>query len=200
MTIEEEFSRIASTNMWGSPETPCGPGSTLEACRPILATLPAWLSEFKVKSIVDLGCGDWHWMKCMGLVGIRYDGFDIIKAFILANKQRYETDFVRFYHADILEAELPTADLVICKDVLGHLPNDLVIKVLEKVKASGAKLLAASTSIVWPASNREGMKVGMFSPIDLEGEPFSLGIPLAQVHVPSTVGNPPKVFALWELP
>jgi len=198
MNNEQEFSRIASSNMWGSQETPCGPGSTVEACKPILEALPRWISKFEVKSIVDLGCGDWNWMKHLDLSGIQYDGFDVVEFFIAGNR-KYETRNIRFHHADILEAEIPTSDLVICKDVLGHLPNDLVLKVLDKVKGK-ARLLAASTSVVWPSSKRVGMRVGAFSPIDLEGKPFNVGIPIAQVSVPNTPGNPPKLFSLWEFP
>jgi SAM-dependent methyltransferase len=196
MNTEEEFSRIISQNIWGSPETPCGPGSTVEACQPILKVLPLWLAKYGVKSIVDLGCGDWNWMRYLNLVGIQYDGFDVVGTLIDGNR-KYETSTARFHHADILKVEIPAVDLVICKDVLGHLPNDLVLEVLAKIKRS-ARLLAATTSVVWPSSKRIGMSVGAFAPIDLEGEPFSMGIPVSQVLVPNTAGNPMKLFAIWE--
>lgn len=197
MSIESEFSRIVSSNMWGSPETPCGPGSTVEACQPILKALPGWISNYGIKSIVDLGCGDWNWMKHLDLSGVKYDGFDVVRALITGNK-KYETGMIHFHHADILESRLPASDLVICKDVLGHLTNDLAIKVLDRVKIR-ARFLAASTSLMWPSSNRIGMQVGAFSPIDLMDKPFSLGIPMAHVSIPSTAGNPLKLFAIWEL-
>ena len=51
--MEDCFTRMAATGAWGSPETPCGPGSTIEACRGILERLPEWIRIYKIRSIVE---------------------------------------------------------------------------------------------------------------------------------------------------
>ena len=198
MNLEERFSRILSSNAWGSPETSCGPGSTLEACSLIIQRLPVWIRSLKTKSILDLGCGDFHWLKEIDLVGIEYDGYDIVQAAVERAK-KHETKWRRFHHADILSVKLPKADLVICKDVLIHLPDDDVRGALQSIRAAGSRLLAATTYPGWPNLFRVGMKAGEFAPIDLEQEPFSLGTPVDMIEVPRKETNPRKYLALWNL-
>lgn len=196
--MEAEFSRIVTSGAWGCSETPCGPGSTLEACKNIIRVLPQWIARFRIRSIVDAGCGDFHWMSRVDLSDITYDGFDIVPELIQKNKELHEQENVRFHHADILEAPLK-GDLILCKDVLSHLPTGNALAVLRSIQGSGSRYLAASTWLDWPVEKREGMPVGAFCPMSLEQPPFSLGIPIEAVLVPMREGNPQKRFALWRL-
>lgn len=198
MTMEAEFSRIVRSGAWGCPETPCGPGSTLEACKDIIRVLPQWVTRFKIRSIVDAGCGDFHWMSRVDLSGITYNGFDIVPEMIQKNKELHAKENIHFHHADILEAPLK-GDLILCKDVLSHLPTQKALAALECIRSSGSRYLAASTWLDWPAQKREGMPVGAFCPMDMERPPFSLGAPIEAVSVPMKAGNPEKRFALWRL-
>jgi 2-polyprenyl-3-methyl-5-hydroxy-6-metoxy-1,4-benzoquinol methylase len=198
MNLEERFSRILSSNSSGSLETPCGPGSTLEACAEIIQRLPVWIRDHQVKTILDLGCGDFHWLKEVDMTGVEYDGYDIVQAAVEKAK-KHETKWRRFHHANILSVPLPKADLVICKDVLIHLPNDDVIGSIESILKAGSRFLAATTYPGWTNLFRSGMKAAEFAPIDLEQEPFSLGIPLDMVEVPRKEANPRKYLALWSL-
>jgi SAM-dependent methyltransferase len=198
MDLEERFSRIISSNAWGSKETPCGPGSTLEACAEIIHRLPAWISSYQVKSIVDLGCGDFHWMKEVDLSGIEYDGYDIVCASVEA-AQQHSSPNIRFHHTDILAIEIPKADLILCKDVLIHLPDQEALALLHSITESGSRLLASTTAPGWPNLFRGGMQVGEFSPIDIEQAPYNLGVPIDSIEVPHKEGNPRKYLALWGL-
>lgn len=197
--MEAEFSRMISSRAWNSPETVCGPGSTLESCRGILQVLPGWLSRHRITSIVDAGCGDFHWMSQVDLSGIQYDGYDVVQELIAGNRQRYCAPGIRFHHADVSLESLPKSDLVICKDVLIHLPSDLALSTLERIRSSGSRYLAATSSPGWPASNRAGMVIGGFSPIDLGSLPFSLGAAIEAVAVPGSPGHPRKTLSLWDL-
>ncbi len=198
MDLEERFSRIISSNAWGSKETPCGPGSTLEACAEIIQRLPMWIKTLHIQSIVDLGCGDFHWMKEIDLTEIQYDGFDIVRSAVEAAR-KYESPNVRFHHADILSIRIPKADLVLCKDVLIHLPDQEALGLIHAIAANGSHLLASTTSPGWPNIFRAGMHAGEFSPIDLEQAPYSMGAPIDSVEVPRKEGNPRKFLALWRL-
>jgi SAM-dependent methyltransferase len=199
MLMEDHFTRMAATGAWGSAETPCGPGSTIEACRGILDRLPELIHANKIRSIVDLGCGDFHWMSHLDLTGIQYDGYDVVKFLIERNIAKHGRDGVRFHHADLMELVVPTADLIILKDVLIHLPTMQALEVLGHAVSSRSRFLASTTSPGWPVTNRICMKLGEFSPIDLEAEPFSLGVPSVVIDVPHRPGNPSKHFAVWKL-
>lgn len=195
--MEEHFTRMAATGAWGSFETPCGPGSTLEACRGILERLPEWIRAHKIRSIADLGCGDFHWMSHADLSGLQYDGYDVVRFLIDRNVEKHGRDGVRFHHADLMTLAVPMVDLIILKDVLVHLPTMQALEILGHAVSSRSRFIASTTSHGWPVTNRICMKIGEFSPIDLEAEPFSLGAPLGTVEVPHRPGNPAKKFALW---
>lgn len=196
--MEAEFTRIIETNAWGSPETPCGPGSTLQACAPLLARLPLWFSRYKIHSLADLGCGDWNWMQHLRLAGIQYDGFDVVKDLVEKNR-RHARGNVRFHHADVSIMTVPKVDLVLVKDLLQHLPTETALELVAKVRQSGSGYLAATTAVGAPAEARKGMGVGGFVPLDLESSPFNLGAPVDAVDVPRKPGNPRKLLALWPL-
>lgn len=198
MSLEERFTRIFTSNAWGSQETPCGPGSTLEACAAIIEKLPVWLDLHSVRSIVDLGCGDFHWMSQVDLEDIEYDGYDIVKEAVEA-ASKHAASNIAFHHADILTMQIPKADLVVCKDVLIHLPDADALALLQSTRSSGSRLLASTTSPGWNNGFRVGMKPGEFSPIDLEAEPFRLTPAGYSVEVPHGPGNPRKFFALFDL-
>lgn len=200
MSLKDEFSRIVASRAWGAGETPCGPGSTIEACRAILKALPDWITKFQISSIADLGCGDFHWMSQLDLSGIEYDGYDVVQELISSNQSCHARPNIRFHHADFMTIQIPKVDLVVCKDVLPHLPNDLVLRALGAIRASGSRLLAATTAVGWEIDKREGLRIGGFSPIDLEAVPFHMGTPLGAVEVPMKPGNPRKLFALWVIP
>lgn len=197
--MEDHFTRMAATGAWGSAETPCGPGSTIEACKGILERLPEWIRTHQIRSIADLGCGDFHWMSRLDLSGLEYDGYDVVRFLIERNVQKHGRDNIRFHHVDLTEPIVFHADLVILKDVLIHLPTVQAMEILGHVLSSRPRLLASTTSPGWPVSSRACMKIGEFSPIDLEAEPFRLGAPLDAVEVPYRAQNPAKRFALWKL-
>lgn len=198
MLNEDIFTRIFTSNAWGSLETPSGPGSAIDACSGIIRKIPFWIDLYSIKTIVDLGCGDFNWMSQVDLENVEYDGFDIVREAILA-ASKHTASNIAFHHADILNMKIPKADLVICKDVLIHLPDTDALSLLESIRSSGSRLLTSTTSPRWSNLFRCGMKPGEFSPINLGAEPFNLASPLDKVEVPHKDGNPQKFLALWSL-
>jgi hypothetical protein len=197
--MEDDFTEIAIQNRWGSKETLSGPGSTIRACLRIIDRIPAWISLHGIRSIVDLGCGDFHWMSRVDLTHVDYDGYDIVEFLVRENQEKHGRQNVRFHHRNIFEMAIPKADLILLKDVLIHFPTVLGVSLLESVKASGSTWLAATTSPGWPVAEREGLFVGGFSPADLSAAPYSLGSFNEKVAVPHREDHPPKYLALWKL-
>jgi hypothetical protein len=65
-TNEARFSHIYEKGLWtlGNKDTPLsGTGSTLHATADLRALLPELLKKLEVKVLLDLGCGDYSWMK-----------------------------------------------------------------------------------------------------------------------------------------
>lgn len=196
--MEDIFTRIFKSNAWGCKETPSGPGSTIDACSGIITKIPFWIDLHSIQTILDLGCGDFHWMSQVDLDNVEYEGYDIVKEAVDA-ASRYVASNILFHQADVLKLQIPAADLVICKDVLIHLPDSDALTLLDSIRASGSRLLASTTAPGWNNMFRHGLKPGEFCPLDLQAEPFSLGTPIDLVEVPHKEGNPRKYLALWNL-
>lgn len=171
----------------------------MDACQGILGRMPLWWKRYKVDSVLDLGCGDWNWMRWLDWTGKEYDGYDVVRDLILSNAEKYGTTNIRFRHGDVTQAQLKTVDLVIAKDLLQHLTTEMALGLLRSVLHSRSRYLAATTAVGWPAQKRESLSIGGFSPIDLTAPPFNLGEPEDFIIVPRKEGNPQKLFAIWRL-
>jgi hypothetical protein len=74
-------------NAWASRESVSGTGSELNRTYHLRRELPVLLSELKVRSLLDLPCGDFNWMAHVELGDIRYVGADIIAELIDRNQK-----------------------------------------------------------------------------------------------------------------
>ena len=79
----------------GALDSASGPGSGLAETARIREALPNLLREHGVKSMLDLPCGDFFWMKEVDLGDVDYAGADIAPALIEANQQ-YRDERIRF--------------------------------------------------------------------------------------------------------
>src|ERR1035437_5438770 len=65
----EAFRHPYRTNLWGGAESPSGPGSSLDQTARLQQALPELFHRFGVRTILDLPCGDAHWMAAIALPG-----------------------------------------------------------------------------------------------------------------------------------
>lgn len=87
-----------------------------------------------------------------------------------ANRAAYGAPNIRFEHADAAQvAALPEADLIVCKDVLQHLSNRNVARVLEKCSTAR---LALFTNDYHPLN--ADCSDGGTRQLDVSRAPFSL--------------------------
>ena len=112
------FTAIYVDKVWGGGSGASGPDLT----QPYMRMLADFMHNNAVTSVVDVGCGDWQFSRVMDWSGIRYQGFDVVDAVIDLNKERFASDNITFATLRSI-SDLPKADLVVCKDVLQHLPN-----------------------------------------------------------------------------
>lgn len=180
---------------WECPESKSGPGSTAKATRALRKALPDMLARYHVRSILDLGCGDFAWMRLVDLGSIRYTGIDIVRPLIEDNRKRYACDHIAFECRDSVCDPLPNADLVICRDFFIHYNFSSIRRILRNIRRCGALYLLATTH-VQEARNLDLYAVGWFRPLNLQRAPFGFPDPLGVVVEEPDKG---KCCGLWSL-
>jgi hypothetical protein len=191
----EAFDTIYRQNRWGSGESRSGQGSTLAYTRPLRASLARCLAELKVRALLDAPCGDFNWMRRVELpAGTRYIGGDIV-APLIEELQRKNGDATHmFLRMDIVEEPLPEADLWLCRDVLFHLSNEEILRVLRNFCRSSIPYIL-TTTYNFQKFNSD-IKSGGFRFINLRRPPFTLPRPLSAI--PDFVApEPPRYLGLW---
>lgn len=198
LSVAEVFTLIHAKNIWSSPETVSGGGSTLHETVALREQLPALLRRLQVRRLLDIPCGDFHWMSHVDLDGVDYLGGDIVDELVEANRQRHARPGVRFERLDLVAGRLPEADALLCRDCLVHLPNAMVARALANVRGSGARYLLA-TSFPARAANPD-IEPGYWRPLNLQAPPFSLPRPVEVIHEGSSETEyDDKVLAVWRV-
>ena len=126
--LTNTFNRIYAEGTWGKDvvgKGTSGTGSTLEITREYRAYLEDFIKTHKITSVVDAGCGDWTFSSAIDWGGASYLGVDIASDVIATVRARHEKGNITFQVGDITD-DLPAADLLISKDVLQHVSNELV--------------------------------------------------------------------------
>lgn len=194
------FKSIYEHNIWGSNESISGPGSSLKETAILRQLLPALLKKYAIKSILDLPCGDFHWLKEIDLAGIDYIGADIVPELIDKNNEIYGKKGRKFIELDLLNDQLPQVDLILCRDCLIHFSNEDINRAVKQIGESGSRYLLTTS---YPEkSNRMTMHTGGWRPINLEKEPFNWPKAIDCIHEGSeriNGINGDKSLLLWEI-
>ncbi len=196
--MEKVFQHAYRHNIWGDPESVSGPGSGLFRTESFRDQIPALLNELGANSLLDAGCGDFNWMKEVSLPVEQYVGIDIVPELIAHNRQRYTEVKRSFIHGDILRAELPRVDIILCRDCLVHFSFKDAWMALRNFKRSRSCYLLTTTFIEFP-DNVE-IETGGWRRLNLEQAPFSFPPPekLIDEKCPHP-GGEDKRLALWRL-
>jgi SAM-dependent methyltransferase len=160
-----------------------GPGSTLDSTREYRAFIEEFIKRNHVKSVVDAGCGDWEFSSSTDWNHARYLGVDISADVISVDKKKYPRKGVSFAVGDVTES-LPSAELLLCKDVLQHLPNALIVKFIKNNLKKGKYKWAILTND--RGGNNSDIKAGEYRLIDLSAPPFKVK---GLEDLPITFGN-----------
>ncbi|MDR2829780.1 MAG: class I SAM-dependent methyltransferase [Methanobrevibacter sp.] len=173
------FAKIYEKNIFGSFESKSRPGSELIKTSKIRELLPQLFQKYKIKSLLDAPCGDFNWMKTLNLDNIDYLGVDIVKDLIEDNTKYYSKPHIKFKKMDVRFDTLPKVDLILCRDLLQHLPTSDIFDVLDSFKKSKSKYLLIGS---YPKTIRNwDISLGGFMPINLLKKPFLLGEPLLKI-------------------
>jgi len=138
------FETIYQNHIWGGEdEFYSGAGSHDESIiRPYIELLERLIAEHGIRRIVEVGCGDFNIMKqVLGDIeksGISYDytGMDVVSDLISHNDEVFGTKNIHFRCADASdpETDLPDGDILIIRQVLQHLSNRDIKRILAKTR------------------------------------------------------------------
>lgn len=169
------FEDIYEINMWHTDESVSGGGSTMDATKTVRQELPFIIEKYEIKSMLDIPCGDYNWMKEVEMK-CDYIGGDIVEQIIEDNRKLYSSEKVSFEVLNMTKDTLPKVDMIFCKDCLQHLSYENVALALNNFKKSGSKyLLVSSFPRTW---RNHDIYDGDYRPLNICKKPFNLPKPI----------------------
>jgi hypothetical protein len=195
------FGLIHDEGLWRGDESVSGMGSNLANTRRVREALPALLSTIGVRSMLDLPCGDCHWMRHVPLEGVLYIGADIVPALVERTAQAWPGEERRFMTLDLCSDALPAVDLLFCRDALVHLSDVDLRRALRNIRRSPIRYLLTTH---FRDTNRKNTPIhtGEWRPLCLTGAPWHFPSPL-QIIDEGYLGEggqfADKCLALWRV-
>jgi len=166
--MKKIFTKIYQDKIWFK-----GSGSGSSPTNTVLYRhfLQSYLSKNNIRSVIDVGCGDWKFSRLINWKDINYLGLDVVDAVISSNVKKYQNDKIKFKCADAQRFEFPKTDLVIIKDVFQHWPNQAINAFLPKLKKF--KHILITDTCDGERANQD-ISDGQMRPLALNQEPFKL--------------------------
>ena len=200
LDTEAVFTKIYRNNGFGGVDSISGSGSDLIQTKVIRRELPSLFKDLKVSTILDIPCGDFHWMRNVDLSNIRYIGGDIVKDIVQQNRVGYEKENILFHHLNLIKDDLPKVDLIICRDCLVHFSFNDIFSALKNICRSKSTYLL-TTTFTARKSNHD-ILTGEWRPLNLVAPPFSLPNPTRVINEECSEGNglyANKSLGLWKI-
>jgi len=169
--IAEAFRRHYEddTSHWGNQS---GPGSDPFFTIEYRCFVDKFIRMNKIKTIVDIGCGDWQFSRFLNLEGVNYIGFDVVPSVIEMNRKTFTRDNVRFEMMPAAMEEIPQGDLLLMKDVLQHLPNGTIAEFKEIIFPKFKHCLLTNSFIKLNTGQNMDIEPGGFRCLDLAASPY----------------------------
>lgn len=189
---ENKYWQIKNTSLSGS-------GSDYMNTKQYSKKLSILLKKFKIKSIFDVPCGDFLWIKKFLRENkkIEYLGGDISTTIISQLKNNHKG--YKFINFDLINSKnFPRTDLIHIRDCFIHFSNFDIKKALKNLKLNcKSKYILISSHKSFFLKNYN-IKTGDFRIIDLRKKPFNLNNPLYKIK-DYRFGQFPKFVFLWKL-
>jgi SAM-dependent methyltransferase len=162
------FNFIYTTDFWNGKS---GPGSDPENAKEWIDTVNLFLLNKDIKTVLDIGCGDWRIGKKLNLDGKRYTGLDV-SSVIIDEISINSKENINFICGDIESMDFENFDLILIKDVLQHLPNKSIINIMDKIMKKSKYLLICND---FENSNIDIIP-GSYRKLDLSQDPFNYSL------------------------
>lgn len=181
-SLKETFTEVYRTNCWGGKdgEICSGSGSLIKYAPKYRQLIQELVEKYKIKNVVDLGCGDFAIGKEILIDNVKYIGVDIVEDVIKRNAKEFSNDLTEFRCLNIVEDPLPEGELCLIRQVLQHLSNSQIRTVLKKCKQYRFVLITEHYPVTkelipnLDISHGGGTRIGLKSAIVLDKKPFSL--------------------------
>jgi ubiquinone/menaquinone biosynthesis C-methylase UbiE len=177
------FSNIYKNNDWNmgfgaQNESRSGLGSSFKYTEYIRKGLVNLIRDRDIKSMIDVSCGDWNWMKLIQNELCDYTGIDIVESVVNNNTMLYSNEKTRFYCKDFLTVlkGMPanSVDLVLCRHTCEHLPTEYNLEFINECKRVTKYLLLTTKKISLTEPKNSNLTLGVlaYRPINLDLTPY----------------------------
>lgn len=182
---KEAMEQVYEENLWGEngDDFYSGEGSHLPALvDPYIDAVIAFLSSFDPPlTVCDLGCGDFNIGKELVKHSWKYIAVDIVPALIARNKTAFQADNLTFLTLDLAKDPLPTGDCALLRQVLQHLSNNEVQRILNKLSAYNYVILTEHLPEGPLVPNKDiisgqGIRIKQQSGVDVTAPPFNFKV------------------------
>ncbi len=194
--LADTFRQIYASGAWGAwckQESLSGEGSTRSATADLVVGISAFLKEVNCRQLIDIGCGDFNWMKNVH-GDFDYVGLDIVRNVIDDNIKKYTATKRRFAYLDAVNESLVPGDVAICREVLFHLSFRDGQTLLDNIRAAGFKfVLLTNDKSVWFNSD---IRNGDFRRVNLLKAPYNLPEPARELSDSKVVSG--RVLGVWD--
>ena len=187
MNEKEMFKKIYISGAWGKGinNLPFNSGIGSSDKTTINAYIDSlklfFISQMGVYNVVDCGCGDFNIGSQIRSIFNNYTACDIVDELISFNKIKFNNLNVDFKNLNLINDEIPKADIIIFRQVLQHLSNENILKIVSKIN-NKYKYLIISEHL--PSSynfvpninkiNGPGIRLNKNSGVILSEPPFNL--------------------------
>lgn len=200
MSTSQVFTQIYTSNQWNSTESVSGTGSEVAQVKSLVSNLIKLFNELNIKSVLDIPCGDFNWVKNIDFSNINYIGADIVVELINKNNRLYAKSQISFQVLDIITDSLPKSDIIFIRDCFVHLSEEDIFKSIENIKLSGCKYILTTTFT--ETQHNYDIPTGAWRTLNLQKKPFNFPDPILVINENCTEGNgefKDKSLALWEI-
>ena len=136
LPIAEVFKNIYSNNEWGVGDSEFCSGSRTHdnsITMPYIEAVKGFLQSLPSKPcLIDIGSGDFNIGKFFLDYVDHYYACDIVPLLQAHNKKIYNLSNVTFLCLDAAKDDIPDVDVLVIRQVLQHLSNKEILKILDK--------------------------------------------------------------------
>ncbi|WP_299098845.1 class I SAM-dependent methyltransferase [uncultured Winogradskyella sp.] len=182
---KDAMQQVYDLHLWGGKDFDFYSGSgshDAEIVTPYIECVSSFLQAHNnALTVCDLGCGDFNIGKQLIRYTKKYIGIDIVDNLIERNKKLFKAENLEFYCLDIVEDELPKADCIVLRQVLQHLSNAEILKIVKKLSNYNYVILTEHLPIGNFEPNKDiisgqGIRIKKQSGVDVLVEPFNLKV------------------------
>lgn len=174
-SVQSHFEDVYRRNRWKHGS---GGGSLPSNTTEYRSLLQQLLTTLRPAHVLDLGCGDWQFSKLVDWGDATYLGIDVVPDVVASNNKLFSNPKTSFLWGDLLSCDLPRADLVVVKDVLQHLQQEQIDKILSRISELTPNHVLITNSIVsYKGSAKPFVDIvvaGEFRSLDVRLPPFNL--------------------------